>query len=212
MTATGTLTARRPAEPATPAPRAWRGLAFALAVIAGYVLIGVAAFWPVFSNRSQHLFGTGGDSILALWFLAWVPHSLANGLNPFFSHAIFVPTGVNLAQNTEAPFLGLITAPFALVFGPVARADLLMVLAMPTSATAAFVVLRKWQVWGPAAALGGLLYGFSPYAVGESLGHVVLVFVPLLPFIAMTVVSIFQRRGSPKRLGIQLGLLAPHSS
>jgi len=182
-------------------------MAFSLIVIAGYVLIGIAAFWPVLPGSSQHLFGFGGDSILAMWFLAWVPHSLANGLNPLFSHSIFVPTGVNLAQNTEAPFLGLLTAPFALVMGPVARANLLMVLAMPVSSAAAFVVLRKWRVWGPAAALGGLIYGFTPYAVGQGLGHLVLIFVPFPPFIALTVASIVQRRGSPRRLGIQLGLL-----
>jgi hypothetical protein len=180
---------------------------FTAAVIAAYVVIGEAAFWPVLPWSSQHLFGAGGDSILAMWFLAWVPHSLAHGLNPFFSNALFVPTGVNLVQNTEAPFLGLLTAPFAPILGPLARGNLLMVLAMPVSATAAFVVFRKWQVWGPAAALGGLIYGFSPFAVGQSLGHLVLVFVPLPPFIAFTVVSILQRRGSPVRLGIQLGLL-----
>ena len=82
-----------------------------------------------------------------------------------------------------------------------------MVLAMPSSATAAFVVLRKWQVWGPAAALGGLVYGFSPFMVGQSLAHLGLCFVPLPPFIALTVVSILQNRGSWRRLGVQLGLL-----
>jgi hypothetical protein len=82
-----------------------------------------------------------------------------------------------------------------------------MVLAMPISATAAFVVLRKWKVWSPAAALGGLIYGFAPYMVGQSFAHPVLTFVPLPPFIVMTLVSILQRRGSPRRLGIQLGLL-----
>ena len=104
-----------------------------------------------------------------------------HGLNPFFSNAMFVPTGVNLAQNTASPLLGLITAPFDLAFSPVVSANLLMLLAMPVSATAAFVVLRKWQVWEPAAAIGGLIYGFSPYMVGQSLDHVELIFVPLPP-------------------------------
>ena len=176
-------------------------------VIVVYLLIGFVAFWPVYPGISQHLFGVVADFAQSVWFLDWVPHALAHGLNPFFSNAMFVPTGVNLAQNTASPLLGLITAPFALVFSPVVRANLLMVLAMPVSATAAFVVLRKWQVWGPAAALGGLIYGFSPYMVGQSLAHVELIFVPLPPFIALTVASILQRRGSPRRLGIQLGLL-----
>jgi hypothetical protein len=171
-----------------------------------YLLIGIVAFWPVYPGISQHPFGSF-DFLQTVWFLGWVPHALAHGLNPFFSNAIYVPTGVNLAQNTSTPLLGLITAPFAPVFSPLVRANLLMVLAMPISATAAFVVLRKWQVWGPAAALGGLVYGFSPYMVGQSISHLELIFVPLPPFIALTVASILQNKGSSRRLGVQLGLL-----
>ena len=184
----------------------YRGL-FTVLVVFGYLVIGLAAFWPVLPWTSDRLFGSGADSVLATWFLAWVPHSLAHGLNPLFSDAILVPHGVDLAQNTEGPFLGLLTAPFALFMGPIARANLLMILAMPASATACFVVLRKWGVWPVAAAIGGLLYGFSPFAVGQSLGHLVLIFAPIPPFIALTVVSIVRRQGSSVRLGIQLGLL-----
>jgi hypothetical protein len=62
-------------------------------------------------------------------------------------------------------------------------------------------------VWLPGAALGGLVYGFSPYMIGEGTNHVVFTFAPIPPFIALTIVSILQRKGSPWRLGIQLGLL-----
>ncbi|MGH9079090.1 MAG: hypothetical protein ACRDYE_03225 [Acidimicrobiales bacterium] len=197
----------RPGDPATPLPSTPRRVLPSVVVVGSYFLIGAAAFWPVY-EISEHPFSTTGDYMLSVWFLAWVPHALAHLLNPFFSNAIFVPTGVNLAQNTASPLLGLVTAPFAPVLDPVARTNLLMVLSMPLSATAAFVVFRKWQVWLPAAALGGLLYGFSPYMVGQSLAHVVFIFVPLPPFIALTMASILQQQGSPRRLGIQLGLLA----
>ena len=202
------VTAPVPAEQAAPVVLARRGLpASSVAVIVGYLLLGVVPFWPVYPGISQRPFGTFPDYTLSVWFSGWVPHALAHGLNPFFSNAIYAPTGVNLAQNTESPLLGLMTAPLALFASPVVRVNLLMVLAMPVSASAAFVVLRKWQVWTPAAALGGLIYGFSPYMVGQSLSHVVLIFLPLPPFIALTLVSILQRRGSPHRLGVQLGLL-----
>ena len=176
--------------------------AFSVAVIVGYFLLGVVPFWPVYPGISQRPFGTFPDYTLSVWFSGWVSHALAHGLNPFFSDAIYAPTGVNLAQNTESPLLGLMTAPIAMIASPMVRVNLLMVLAMPISAGATFVVLRKWQVWSPAAALGGLIYGFSPYMVGQSLSHVVLIFLPLPPVIALTVVSILQRRGSPHRLGV----------
>ncbi len=177
------------------------------APIGAYVLLSVIAYWPVFPDISQKLFSTESDFAQSVWFINWVPHALVHGLNPFFSDAMYSPTGVNLANNTASPFLGLLTAPLTLLWSPLAIANLLLVLSMPISATAAFVVLRKWKVWWPAASVGGLIYGFSPYMVGQGLGHLEMMFVPLPPFIVMTVVSILQRQGSQRRLGVQLGLL-----
>ena len=182
-------------------------ITFFAGVIVVYLIVGLLAYWPVLPGISDRLFGLDGDFTQSVWFIAWVPHALAHGLNPFFSNAMYAPVGVNLSQNTASPLLGLLTAPLALVLSPLVIGNLLLVLAMPVSATAAFVVLEKWEVWGPAAALGGLIYGFSPYMVGQGLGHPELMFLPLPPFIALTIVSILQTRGSPRRLGIQLGLL-----
>ena len=177
------------------------------AVVATYLAIGLVAYWPVLPGISSRLFGRTADYVLSAWFVGWVPHAIAHGLNPFFTNAMFVPTGVNLAQNTESPLLGLLGAPLTEAFSPLVTTNVLMVLAMPVSATAAFVVLRKWKVWLPGAALGGLVYGFSPYMVGQGADHLVFTFVPIPPFIALTIVSILQRKGAPWRLGIQLGLL-----
>ena len=186
---------------------AWRRLWPLFVVIVAYLLIGAAAYWWMLPGISDHSFGINPDVTQAMWFMDWVPHAISHGQNPLFSNAIYVPTGVNLMESTASPLLGLCTAPFALVASPVMRANLLLISALPISATAAFIVLRRWQVWGPAAALGGLLYGFSPYMVGQGVEYASLAFLPLPPFIALTVASILQNRGSPRRLGVQLGLL-----
>jgi hypothetical protein len=140
----------------------------------------------------------------SVWFLAWMGHALTHGLNPFFSNSIFVPSGVNLAQNTSSPLLGLVTAPLSPVLDPIGRANLLVVLAMPLSATSAFFVFRRWRVVWPAAALGGLVFGFSPYMVDQ---NVEVIFLPLVPLLASVVVAIFRGAGSALKLGIALGLL-----
>jgi hypothetical protein len=177
-------------------------------VIFGYVFLGLIAFWPSLPQIRQRVFSRDGDYTLSLWMLGWMTHAITHFVNPFFSNAMFVPTGVNLAQNTQGPLLGLAAAPITLTYGPTVTANLILILAMPASAAAMFIVLRKWRVWGPAAALGGLVYGFSPYMIGQALGHPVLLFLPLPPFIAYTLVSILQRRGPDRRLGLQLGVLA----
>jgi hypothetical protein len=151
---------------------------------------------------------TLGDPQLSLWEVAWEHYALLHGLNPFFSHAMFVPGGLNLGMNTATPLLGFVTTPLALFLGPVTILNLIAVVAMPISAAAAFFVLRKWNVWLPAAAIGGLVYGFGPNTVGQTLDlHIYLTFLPLPPLIAATVVSILQRRAFSWRLGILLGVL-----
>jgi hypothetical protein len=172
-----------------------------------FIALGLAAFWPALAKISTNAFGTQGDFIEFVWYAGWVPHALIHGLNPFWTDALNVPVGVNLGQNTEAPFLGFITAPLVLIFSPLVAANLLLVLAMPASATAAFLVLRKWDVWLPAAAIGGLLYGFSPYMIGQTLNHPQLSFVPLPPLIAYFLVRAFKPGDQGVRTGIWLGLM-----
>ncbi len=202
----GTGPAVVPSGPGTSAPAA-RTRVQSFLVVAGYVLVGCAAYWPLSPDLSRNLLSVETDYTQSVWFIAWVPHALAHGLNPFFTHAMFVPVGVNLAQNTASPLLGLLTTPLTLVMGPVAITNLLMVAAMPLSATAAFWVLRRWEVWLPAAAVGGLMYGFSPYMVGQATGHVELAFAPFPPLIAWAVVRLVRRQGGPVGLGVTLGLL-----
>ena len=172
-----------------------------------YVCLGLIAFGPPLLRLRSSTYSSLGDYDLFVWFLGWAPHAVAHGLNPFFTQAMLAPNGFNLAQNTEAPLLGWALAPITMTLGPIAAANLVIVLAMPISATAAFFVLMKWKTWLPAAAVGGLMYGFSPYMIGQALGHPVLLFVPLPPIIIASLMSIFRGQGRSWRRGLQLGLL-----
>ncbi len=54
-----------------------------------------------------------------VWALASWPYAVLHGLNPFFTHLIFAPAGVNLVANDAlAPGAGLIAAPITLTAGP----------------------------------------------------------------------------------------------
>ncbi|MGA8362220.1 MAG: hypothetical protein WB793_11415, partial [Candidatus Dormiibacterota bacterium] len=143
-----------------------------------------------------------------VWFFGWTAHALATGHSPFFSSAANAPYGLNLAQMTSAPLLGVLFAPLTLLAGPVASVSVCFVLAMPLSAAAAYAVLRRWKIWAPAAALGGLAFGFSPYMVNEGSQHLNLVFLPLVPLIVATIVELFNRPRHPLRWGAALGGLA----
>jgi hypothetical protein len=187
-----------------------RRIAASLAVVCAYLVLGLAAFWSDLPHISGAVFSgaTLGDPQLSLWEVSWEHYALLHGLNPFFSHAMFVPGGLNLGMNTATPLLGFITTPLALFLGPVTILNLIAVAAMPLSAISAFFVLRKWKVWLPAAAIGGLVYGFGPNTVGQNLDlHIYLTFIPLPPLIAATMVAIIRRRAISWRLGLLLGIL-----
>ena len=177
-----------------------------------YGLVALWANWPTWPGDPSRIRAFDGwpaaDLHAMAWFLAWTPHALIHGLNPFFTNALNYPSGVNLAQNTLSPLLGLMTAPLTLLVSPVASVNLLLWLSYTLSASSMFLVLRRFARRDLAAFVGGALYGFSPYLVAQSLGHVNLAFVPLPPVILLSVYELFRPgQERPGRWGTILGLL-----
>jgi hypothetical protein len=176
--------------------------------VAVYVALSVAIFWNIWSSAPTSVSQPGGDQFGAMWFLQWVPFALLHGHSPFFSDFSNSPFGVNLLTNTSVPLLGLVASPITLLWGSVLSFNLLMTLALPASATAGYFFANRWISWRPAAFVAGLLYGFSPYEIAQSSGHLNLTFVALPPLILLAVHELLVRQqGSRQRWGIILGLL-----
>jgi hypothetical protein len=142
-----------------------------------------------------------------VWFLAWPAYALSHGLNPFYSTWVDYPHGVNLMNNTAMPLLGIVFAPFTLAFGALSTFSLLMRLAFALSGISMCFVLRRWTTWWPAAFIGGLLYEFCPFMVGQSQSHLFLTFVPLPPLMMALLDELVVRRRHLIRNGILLGLV-----
>ena len=83
-------------------------------------------------------------------------------------------------------------------------------LALAASAMSMCLVLRRWCTWWPAAFVGGLLYGFSSFMLGQSTGtvYLFLTFAPLPPIIFLVLHEILVRqRWRPITAGIVLAVL-----
>ncbi|MGH9170120.1 MAG: hypothetical protein ACRD0Z_04530 [Acidimicrobiales bacterium] len=148
-----------------------------------------------------------GDVTSQLWFAAWPAHAIAHGLNPFYTSVADYPHGVNLMTNTGAPLLGILFAPVTWILGPVSAFSLIMRSALALSGISMCFVLRRWTKWWPAAFVGGLLYAFSPFMVGQSQSHDFLTFVPLPPLMLALIDAIVVRRHRPLRNGVILGVV-----
>ena len=191
------------------APRwaSWRGTVFSLIA---YLFLAFLANRGVWVHGFAHtLQASGGnDTAEEVWFLAQTPWHLVHGVNPFDNTWLNVPVGLNLMDNTTMPLLGLLGAPITLLFGPIATLNVMIALGFSASAMAFFVMARRFTDWWPAAFVGGLVYGFCPFAVAEATAHLFLVFNVVPPLIVLVIhrfVSSDDR--SPWLYGAALGCL-----
>ena len=175
-----------------------------------YAAIAVAAYLPTLPLDGSHTqICTCGDTAQEVWLLGWVPFALSHGHSLFYTNWILYPAGVNLADNTAMTLLGILAAPVTVLAGPIAAYNLVLRAGFLLSALAMFIVVRQVVRRWPAAFAAGLLYGFSPFMVGQGLSHEFLVFAPIPPLVFGILIDVFGRGRMPAwGAGVLLGLLA----
>ncbi|MEA2645278.1 MAG: hypothetical protein QOE92_361 [Chloroflexota bacterium] len=173
----------------------------------GYVLLAFGLFAPTWVDPFHRVVGHPGDTSVFVWSLAWGAHAVTHLQNPLFTDYMNHPDGVNLMWNTSILLPSILLTPVTLALGPVFAYNLLATLALALSAWVAFVAIRPHVDRVLAAAAGGLLYGFSPYMVSQSAGHVhvTLALFPPLALILVREALVTQRR-RPVLVGALLGL------
>ena len=195
-------------EAPTAGCRGWRSL---LAGAVAYLALSVGVWWNIWSTHPTSTTTCGcGDTSLFTWFLEWPAFAISHGLNPLYSTYMFHPTGVNLLSNTAEVGIGIVLAPVTWLFGPVATLNVALTLSPFLSALAAYVLVRRWVSWSPAAFVAGLLYGFSPFVLGSlNDAHLMLGMAPVLPLIVLCLDEmVVRQRWRPVTVGLSLGLLA----
>ncbi|MGB7052138.1 MAG: hypothetical protein WBG41_11260, partial [Acidimicrobiales bacterium] len=172
-----------------------------------YLVVSLVVWWNVWAHPSSTTTCGCGDPGLFMWFLAWPAHAIANGLDPLHSSAVFPPHGMNLLANTGVLAVGVVLAPVTWLFGPVTTLNVAMTASPVLSAMAMFVLLRRWVGWSPAAWFGGLLYGFSPFALTNlAAGHIMLGLLVVPPLIVLCLDELLVRQSRrPVATGVVLG-------
>ena len=151
---------------------------------------------------------TSSDSYQFVWWIRWLPWSLAHGEDPLYTTYLHAPLGVNGMWNTPVPVLAALFSPITLTAGPVAAYNVAMILGPVVSGLALALALGAWvERWWPRAA-AGLLYGFSPFVVAHSsVGHLNLVWAVLPPALLWLLHALLVApRPPPWRTGVLIGL------
>jgi hypothetical protein len=176
---------------------------FAVALVLSIALFHRAWVWP-FST----LIGGAGDADEYTWFLAWVPFAIGHGLDPLLSNFVNYPAGVNLMWNTSVLLPSFLMAPVTAIFGAAFSYNALVTLAPVLNATFGYMAFHRWTGRLPAL-WGALVFGFSPYRVSQSVGHLaqtLLLSAPLMLILLDRLVV--GQPDKPWADGLFLGLLA----
>jgi Predicted membrane protein (DUF2079) len=153
--------------------------------------------------------GHGPDPGTWIWSFAWWPHAIGSWTNPFFTHAVYAPQGIDLAWTTTVPGLALPFAPLTLAFGSVVTFNVAAVLLPAAAAWTAYLLCRHVTGSTWASLIGGYLFGFSSFVLGQQLlGHIHMTGCFLMPLFALSVLRYLEgeldKRGASWRLALLL--------
>ncbi len=173
-----------------------------------YALLSVGFFGIrlIVSSGSSYV-GVFDDSQIPIWSYAWWLHAVSHGENPFVTHMLWAPSGVNLVWANTTPALAVALLPVTGLFGAVAAYNVVAVLLPAISAWAGFLLCRHLTGRFWPSFVGGYLFGFSSYVLGHMVGQPQLTAVFAVPLVALVLIRYVEGDVGRRGLAVQLGLL-----
>jgi hypothetical protein len=178
--------------------------------------LGIVALLSIALNSSliasghlaSALMTPGADVAEQVWCLAWLPHALAHGINPFYSDALFAGSGgFNLMANTSLFFPAVVLMPITVLGGPILALNIGILLTPVVCAWPMYRLARRFTPSFSLAAVATVLWVLSPYAVinlASGHFHQTVSFFP--PVVVLLALDLVQRRRSPLATGVWGGL------
>ncbi len=180
-------------------------------VLAVYVLLAFLLCINAWRAPVATYVGQGPDPIQQMWGIAWVPYAISHALDPLYTHFLNQPTGTDILWSTPTALVVTLLWPITALFGTTVTYDLVITLSLALAAFFAYLVIRRWVPGGVVApAVGGLMYGFSPFMTGQLIGHYNLVLSGVTPPLALMLADeiLVRQRLRPRTLGLLAALLA----
>jgi hypothetical protein len=201
--AIGRWSRRLPTAPRLLKPRHPRLLALAFYAVLGLLTAG----WYAIRSPTEVCACIGNyrlsDPATLMWSLAWWPHALLHGLNPFVSHYVWAPTGANLAHSVTIPAAALALAPVTELFGPLASYNVMSVASPVLTAFATYLLCRRITRRELPALAGGYLFGFGPYEFSQLVVH-----VPIAPFFLVPIMVHLALRRADREISARVYVVA----
>ncbi len=146
----------------------------------------------IFHPTTRVLGDADRDKTILMWSFLWWPHAIAHGHDPFVANVVWAPHGVDLSWVTSSPTLALALSPLTETFGAVFSYNFAALAAPPLAAWVTFLLARRLTRNVPASLVAGFLFGFSPYVISQSVSHLNLSFVCLIPLAGLLAVRFYE--------------------
>ncbi len=180
--------------------------AWVLALYASMSLVTIGRF-AVVHMQTRCACEAAIDPSLFMWGLSWWPHAIVNGVNPFVSHLLWTPVGIDTAQLTFLPTAAIPLGPLTELFGPVFSYNVLAIASPALSSLTAYLLCRRIAGRQLPAIVGGYLFGFSAYEFAQLTGHLNLTLVFLIPAMVHVALRRIDREISRRAYVIAMALL-----
>jgi hypothetical protein len=147
------------------------------------------------------------DSWELNWPFEWFPYALIHGLNPWYTHAMWAPTGLNMAAATSFPLLALVFTPITLIWGPLVSANIASLGATVLTGWATYLLCRYVSKDRAAALIGGATVGFGSYVLLQMwAGHALMTVFFCPQFAALAVLRYLDGAIGQRRVTVELAL------
>jgi hypothetical protein len=178
-----------------------------LAVLLGYLAVGIAVTWPHATYLAGKLPYTR-DAGSYVWGFWWMEQSILHLHDPWLTSAIAAPVGTQLGMHALMPLAGLVLLPVTMAFGPSAAFTLLSVLLPGLMAYAMWRAARLWLPSLVGALAAGAFFGYSALLTHQTWIHLNLAAGALFLPITLEAAVRLRRRprlGQAAVLGVVLG-------
>jgi hypothetical protein len=163
-----------------------------------YLVLSLAATWPLARGLGRDVAWNLGDSILNMWILSWdveqIRRLLAgewSRIPAFFDANIFYPVPLALAYSEHLMAQALQILPVLLISdNPILCYNLLFLSTYVLSGLGMYLLVRELTGSAAAAFVAGLLFAFAPYRLAQ-LSHLQLLSAQWMPFVFYGLVRYF---------------------
>lgn len=166
-----------------------------LVIAFAYGALTVCYTWPTARLAAKAFIGDGKDGFQNVWNMWWVRHCLLELRNPYFTDLLHHPHGISLVFQSLNPFNGLISVPLQSLFPMELTYNLVVLFSFVMSGVGMYLLAKDLTGNRDGAFVAGMIYAFSPYHMGHTLGHLQLIAMEWVPFYLLFLVRILKGGG-----------------